>query len=124
MYIIMKVTLKKSPMRDKKYRVTFQDGDYVDFGGKGYTDYTIHKDPMRMRLYVLRHGGGDTRKFSDPQKVHERMLRVTKSKLEDWGISGLKTAGFWSRWLLWSEPNMRDAIRFMKTKFGLDIKYM
>jgi hypothetical protein len=120
----MKVTLKKSPVRDKKYRVTFSDGDYVDFGGKGYTDYTIHKDPMRMRLYVLRHGGGDTRKFSDPQKVHERMLRVTKSKLEDWGISGLKTAGFWSRWLLWSEPNMRDAIRFMKTKFGLDIKYM
>lgn len=120
----MKVTLKKSPIRDKKYRVTFPDGDHVDFGGKGYTDYTIHKDPMRMRIYVLRHGGGDTRKFSDPQKVHERMLRVTKSKLEDWGISGLKTAGFWSRWLLWSEPTMRDAIRLMKTRFGFNIKYV
>jgi hypothetical protein len=59
----MRVTLKKSPIRDKKYRVTFPNGDHVDFGGKGYTDYTIHKDPMRMRLYVLRHGGGDTRKL-------------------------------------------------------------
>ena len=54
----MKVTIKKSPIRDKKYRVTFPDGDHVDFGGKGYTDYTIHKNPMRMRLYVLRHGSG------------------------------------------------------------------
>ena len=120
----MRVILKKSPIRDKKYRVTFPNGDHVDFGGKGYTDYTIHKDPMRMRLYVLRHGGGDTRKFSDPDRVHERMLRLRRSKLEDWGISGLKTAGFWSRWLLWSHPNMPDAIKFMKTEFGLNIKSM
>ena len=117
----MKVTLKKSPIRDKKYRVIFPDGDHVDFGGKGYTDYTIHKNPMRMRLYVLRHGGGDTRKFSDPQRVHERMSKVTKSKLEDWEISGLKTAGFWSRWLLWSEPSLGDAMKHMKMRFGLDI---
>ena len=74
-----------------------------------------------MRLYVLRHGGGDTRKFSDPQRVHERMSKVTKSKLEDWEISGLKTAGFWSRWLLWSEPSLGDAMKHMKTRFGLDI---
>lgn len=119
----MRIILTKSPIRVKKYRVTFPDGDTVDFGGKGYTDYTIHKDPMRMRLYVLRHGGGDTRKFNDPDRVHERMLRLTKSKLEDWGISGLKTAGFWSRWLLWSHPNMKEAIHFMNKTFKLQIKY-
>lgn len=117
----MRVILKKSPTRDKKYRVTFPNGDFVDFGGKGYTDYTIHKDPTRMRLYVLRHGGGYTRKFSDPQKIHERMLRVTKSKLEDWEISGLKTAGFWSRWLLWSHPNLDDASRLMLRKFNIQV---
>lgn len=31
----MKVILKKSPNPKKKYRVTFEDGSHVDFGGNG-----------------------------------------------------------------------------------------
>ena len=34
----MKVTLRKSPNPEKKYRVTFEDGSHVDFGGAGYSD--------------------------------------------------------------------------------------
>ena len=52
----MKVTLRKSPNPEKKYRVTFEDGSHVDFGGAGYSDYTIHKDPSRMKRYLARHG--------------------------------------------------------------------
>lgn len=93
----MKVTLRKSPNPEKKYRVTFEDGSHVDFGGAGYSDYTIHKDPSRMKRYLARHG---------------RMG-------ETWSKAGLKTAGFWSRWLLWSKPSMTEAKRLMSSRFGL-----
>ena len=52
-----RVRLKKSPRFDKKFRVTFENGKIVDFGARGYSDYTIHKNPIRMRSYVTRHGG-------------------------------------------------------------------
>ena len=36
----MRVRLKKSPRIDKKFRVTFENGKIVDFGARGYSDYT------------------------------------------------------------------------------------
>ena len=93
----MKVKLNKSPKTTKKYRITFPDGKFVDFGGAGYSDYTIHKDPKRMRRYLARHG---------------RMG-------ETWSKNGLYTAGFWSRWLLWSKPSMPEAKRLLSSRFGL-----
>ena len=45
----MKVRLQKSPLFNKKYRVTFENGRVVDFGAKGYSDYTKHGNPLRMR---------------------------------------------------------------------------
>ena len=112
----MKVRLIKSPNPQKKFRAIFENGRKVDFGGRGYTDYTIHKDPMRMRLYVQRHGGdvpdGD-------QDVHRRMLSVDRSDKERWSKNGMYTAGFWSRWLLWSQPSMTKAKRLMSSRFGL-----
>jgi hypothetical protein len=93
----MKVILRNSPKNDKKYRVTFEDNKFVDFGGKGYSDFTIHKDPERMRRYIAR---------------HSRMG-------ETWTKSGLRTAGFWSRWLLWSRPSMPEAKKYMTKRFGI-----
>ena len=83
------VILKKSPNPQKKYRVTFTNtGKHVDFGQRGYSDYTIHKDPQRMKRYLNR---------------HRRMG-------ETWSINGKYTAGWWSRWLLWSKPSLQAAI--------------
>ena len=94
----MKVRLTKSPKADKKFRAIFVDsGTYVDFGGKGYSDYTIHKDRERMQRYLVR---------------HRRRETWTKA-------GGLKTPGFWSRWLLWSRPSLDGAKRLMTKKFGL-----
>ncbi len=85
----MTVILQKSPKPEKKYRVTFvENGKHVDFGQKGYSDYTIHKDRERMRRYLSR---------------HSRMG-------ESWGPSGKYSAGYWSRWLLWSKPSLKAAI--------------
>ena len=93
----MQVSLRKSPKPLKKWRVTFENGTHVDFGQKGYSDFTLHKDPVRMKRYVKRHSGmGET-----------------------WSRKGMYTPGFWSRWLLWSRPSLEGAKGFMKTKFRI-----
>lgn len=117
-----RVHLKKSPRIDKKFRVTFENGRFVDFGARGYSDYTIHKDPMRMRSYVMRHGGFVpymVQKQTDPKLIHTNMLDVIRSDKENWGKSGFYTAGFWSRWLLWSQPDLVSAKKTMTKKFDL-----
>jgi hypothetical protein len=95
------VKLVKSPNPKKKWRVIFKkNGKHVDFGQKGYSDFTIHKNLKRMRLYVHRHSGmGET-----------------------WTLKGLKTAGFWSRWLLWSKHSLENAKKYIKSKFNIQVR--
>lgn len=90
----MKVYLKRLGSRDpKKYQVTVGDKS-IKFGARGYSNFTVHKDPLRMQRYLIRH-----------------------KKRENW--SDPTTPGFWSRWLLWSEPTLKDAKALIKRKFGL-----
>lgn len=113
------IYLYKNPPGSKKFRAEIpvvghgHQTRVVEFGAKGYSDYTLHKDPLRMERYVDRHGGEGTR-FTDPKKVHAAMLKRTKSTKEDWSRNGLYTAGYWSRWLLWSQPTLRGAIKYME----------
>tara|TARA_R110000803_G_scaffold162828_1_gene226512 strand:- start:1851 stop:2150 length:300 start_codon:yes stop_codon:yes gene_type:complete len=94
----MMIVLEKLKKGQKKFRVTLENGRKVQFGAKGYSDYTLHKDPNRMRLYLIRH-----------------------KKREDWSKKGIDTAGFWSRWLLWSKPSLNGAIKLIETKFNVKI---
>ena len=119
----MKFILQKNPTPTKKWRIITEDGTKVDFGLRGYSDYTIHKNPRRMRSYVRRHGGNipmRTERLQDPEAIRKAMLRVRKSSREDW--SDPTTAGFWSRWLLWSEPSISEAKRTIKDIFGYTIR--
>ena len=118
----MKFKLVKSPNSKKKFRVIFEDGSKVDFGARGYTDYTKHQNPLRMRSYVGRHGGIIPKKVlreTNPTKVHQMMLKVNKSDKENW--SDPKTAGFWSRWLLWSAPTLEGAKKVVQTKISYNL---
>ena len=63
------------------------------------SDYTMHKDPERKDRYVERH-----------------------RKNENWGKSGVKTAGFLSRFLLWNKPTISSSIQDLNKKFK-DIKF-
>lgn len=92
-----KVYLRKSNKKDKKYMVTI-DNKTVHFGASGYSDYTKHKDNERMKRYTSRH----------------------KSR-ENWGKSGIKTAGFWSKWLLWNKPSISASISNIQNKFNIKI---
>jgi len=102
----------RSPRATKKWRVKTPAGvkpaRHVDFGQRGAVDYTVHKDAERMRRYVVRHGGSGATSAS--------------STKERWNAkSGLWTAGFWSRWLLWSRPSLAAAKTLIKTKFGITL---
>jgi hypothetical protein len=99
---VMRVNLRRSPKPEKKWRVTLPGGKSVDFGSRGMSDYTIHKDANRMKLYVRRHGG-----------VMPRGVRSTREKWDN-----PMTPGFWSRWLLWSRPSIAEAKTLITKKFG------
>jgi hypothetical protein len=72
----------------------------IHFGSKipFYQDYTIHKDSERKERYIQRHRAN-----------------------EDWSKSGIDTPGFWSRWLLWSEPTLKESIKLIEDKFDVKI---
>ena len=74
----------------------------LSFGAVGYSDYTIHKDFERKKRYLARHA---------PSKTNE-----------DWHKSGLYTPGFWSRYLLWNLPSLKDSIKDVDSRFNLDVK--
>jgi hypothetical protein len=79
------VKLIKSPNKEKKYRAIFNDGTHTDFGAKGYSDYTIHKDYDRMKRYDSRH-----------------------KRREDW--NKMKSRGALSKWILWNKPSLKGSI--------------
>ena len=122
---LTKVTIIRSPNSSKKFRAIFEDGFYLDFGDAKYPDYTLHKKSDRMRNYIIRHGGKISKKIKslkDSENIRKVMLNVKESEKETWNKKfGLKTAGFWSRWLLWSSPNMQDAKKLMEREFNLKI---
>ena len=118
----MRVRIVKSPNRKKKLRAILEDGGTVDFGASGYSDYTKHKNPLRMRSYILRHGGKvPLRVINETHQamIHKMMLRVGKSDSEEWSLKGIETSGFWSRWYLWSQPAIPEVQQFMSKKFGI-----
>jgi hypothetical protein len=92
----MRVKLSYSPNQKKKYRILFPNGKTVDFGAKSYEDFTTHKDETRKQRYLARH-----------------------AKREDW--LDPYTAGFWSKWLLWSRDNLTDAINDVRKIFNIDV---
>ena len=93
----MIIFLSRSSSPRKKYMVRVNKKT-IHFGAKGMSDYTIHKDPERKQRYIQRH------------KTNE-----------DWTKSGIGTAGFWSRWLLWGEPTLKDSIKKIEDKFNVRI---
>lgn len=52
------LSIKKSPKNNKKFQAIFKKGDKeikTNFGQKGASDYTKHKDIARRNRYIKRH---------------------------------------------------------------------
>jgi len=96
------IKLEKSDKPDKKFKVHggVLGNKTIHFGAKGMSDYTIHKDEQRMHRYENRH----------------------KSR-ENWTKSGIKSAGFWSKNILWNKPNFMASIKDTEKRFGIKIQF-
>lgn len=91
--------LVKPTQKNKRFAVVSPEGKITNFGSAVGQTFLDHKDLAKKNAWIARH-----------------------SKLgENWGYSGRDTAGFWSRWLLWSSDNMEGAIRHLKHKFGIEL---
>ena len=79
---------------EKKYYIITKDNKRVYFGQASASDFTKHKNEERKNLYINRH-----------------------KKNEDWGKSGIDTAGFWALNLLWNKPTIKESYQDIKKRF-------
>lgn len=94
----MEIILRNSNKPEKRYMVDV-DNKRVHFGSSKHENYTMHNDNERKERYLKRH-----------------------KKRENWTKTGLKTSGFWSRWLLWNKKTLEKSIKDIEKKFNLKIK--
>lgn len=91
------LTPAKSKMKKYDANIIYSSGKTkkISFGAKGYSDYTIHNDPVRKSNYIKRHS---------PNEIWD----------------ALNPASF-SRFLLWNKPSLSDSIRDFEQKFKVKI---
>ena len=96
----MEVVITKSKKPDKKYDARIDGTKTVSFGQKGASDFTKHKNTDRKERYIDRH-----------------------KKNEYCNKSGAKTAGFYSKHVLWNKPTLKESIDDINKRFkNLNIK--
>lgn len=96
----MKFKVVPSKVKGKKMTAIFEcpkcnKKKIIHFGAEGMSDYTIHKDPERMKRYLKRH-----------------------RKNEDW--NNPMSAGALSRWILWNKPSYKESVDDFIERFNLD----
>ncbi len=96
----MEVIIKKSNKPDKKFDAVIDNKKTVSFGSKNASDFTLHKDLERKAKYIARHKSNET-----------------------WDKSGIKTAGFYSRFVLWNKPTLQASVNDLNSKYK-DIKFI
>jgi hypothetical protein len=66
----------------------------VHFGQTNASDFTLHKDPERKERYINRH-----------------------KKNEDWTRSGINTAGFYAKNLLWNKQTLKQSVDDLNKRY-------
>jgi Family of unknown function (DUF5754) len=89
---MMQVVIQKSKRTDKKFDAVIDGKKTIPFGQKGASDYTIHRDPERKDRYINRH-----------------------KPREDW--TDPRTAGFYSRFVLWNKPTLKQSVDDLNKKY-------
>ena len=87
----MNIIIKPSSKANKKFDAIVGNKTFP-FGSRGMSDYTKHKDNDRKHNYLQRH-----------------------KKREDW--NNPFTAGFYSRWITWEKPTLKEAVSNVNNKF-------
>ena len=71
-----------------KYYIITKSGKKIYFGQANASDMTQHKDEERKQRYIKRH---------------------EKNESKFWNKSGIDTPSFWSRFLLWEKPSIKES---------------
>ena len=90
----MEVVLTKSKKLDKKYDARVDGSKTVSFGQKGASYFTKHKNSDRKEIYIDRHKNN-----------------------EGWTKPGAKSAGFYSKHVLWNKPTLKASTDDINTRF-------
>jgi hypothetical protein len=92
------IIIKSSSSPNKKYDAIIDDKKKIQFGQKNASDYTKNKDDDRKNRYISRH-----------------------KKAENWNDP--KTAGFYSKNILWNKKTITESIRDTNNRFkNINIK--
>ena len=89
---MMQVVIQPSNSKAKKMDAIIDGKKTVHFGQKNASDFTLHKDPERKDRYINRH-----------------------KKNEHWDDP--KTAGFYSRWILWNKPTLKQSVDDLNKRY-------
>ena len=75
--------LEPSPRKYKRYRITFDNGEFVDFGADGAKTFIDGRTKKEREAWIARHK--NDRYYNDKRAgiYHSRMLLWTKPKLKD-----------------------------------------
>ena len=90
----MHIEISKSNKKDKKLMAVIDGNKTIHFGDSSYSDYTKHKDPERKENYISR-----------------------KKTNENWGKTGVDTAGFYSKNVLWNKPTLEASVNDLNKKY-------
>ena len=84
---MINIIIQKSHNQNKKYDAIVNGDKSISFGAAGYSDYTLHKDPVRKQNYIKRHSS------------------------EDWSRNNLLSPAWLSRFILWEKPSLEEAVK-------------
>jgi len=91
----MEATITLSNNRKKRYTVTINNKK-IHFGDTRFMNYTMtHDEGKKKRYLALR----NRENWEDPN-----------------------TAGFWSRWLLWNKPSIKESAKYIEEQFNIPVK--
>ena len=79
-----------------KYYIITKSEKKIYFGQANASDFTIHKDEERKQRYIKRH---------------------EKNESKFWNKSGIDTASFWARFLLWNKSSIKESYEDIKKRF-------
>jgi len=99
---VVKLKSGKQKYKAVVFNTETQKENTITFGAKGYNDYTIYYEK-------------EGKEIADAKKS-AYIARHSKSG-EDWTASGVDTAGWWAKNLLWNKPTITASLRDIKSKY-------
>ncbi len=96
----MKVEVSKSDIKGKKYKIVL-----------------IYNDGKTKTIHIGQEGADDFTKTHN-EKQKERYITRHKSR-ENWGKSGITTAGFWAKHLLWNKKTISESKKDISSRFNV-----